>query len=177
MAKRQRREDYTIESLKKEHCADVAQLIYREFTKHNPVWKCFKTTPEEIIPIITERIEVTVDSDISSVLFCDGKIVAVQIIIDIMDFLNPKTKGKDLPEIFQVIGKAHAELFNGVLNGLKIERNKICVFSYQAVDENYNGCGFYGALNMQASRIIANGYEIAFAITTNPLIVGKVQEN
>ncbi|EAR82664.1 hypothetical protein TTHERM_01099110 (macronuclear) [Tetrahymena thermophila SB210] len=176
MAKRQRREDYTIEVMRREHCPEVAKLIYKEFTKHNPVWKKFQSTPEQVIPIILERIECTADSETSSVLFCDNKLVAVQIIIDYVDFLNPKTKGKDLPEMFQVIGKAHAQLFDGLLN-YKVERNKVCIFSYQCVDEEYNGCGFYGALNMQAARIIGLGYEISFAITTNPLIVGKVQEN
>lgn len=174
--KRQIREDYTIEVMREEHVEEVAHLIYDMFTKHNPVWKCFKSTPETVLPIIKERILCTCASETSSILICDNKIVAVQIIIDYVDFLNPKTKGEALPEMFQVIGKAHAQLFDGLLN-FKVERNKVCIFSYQAVHDNYNGCGFYGALNRSAARVIGLGYEISFAITTNPLIVGKVQEN
>lgn len=160
----------------KEHVKDAAELIYDQFTKYNPVWKCFKEKKEEVMPVIIDRIECTCETETSSVLFCDGKLVAVQIIIDYVHFINPKIKGAALPKMFQIIGKAHADLFAGLLN-YKVEINKVCIFSYQAVHEDYNGCGFYGALNRQAARIMGYGYEVSFAITTNPLIVGKVQEN
>lgn len=62
MAERKQREDYTIEVMADEHVDEVTELIYNQFTKHNPVWKCFKVVKSEVLPIIRERVAVTVQS-------------------------------------------------------------------------------------------------------------------
>lgn len=158
------------EILTEKHLDETLELLYLSFTHSNPLWRKFNLTKEIMMPYLRYRVTPSIASQTSSVLICDEKVAACQVGVDYVDYLIQRKEGVEIPTAFTF----HSLVIQDSLDA-ELPRNHTLMNHFTAVHPDYQGRGFYPALNKNGYRVTNLGYVNSFTITTNPITEGKTK--
>ena len=159
---------YTIDTLQKQHVREVTELFINSFRNYEPITKRLNVSREDYTPFVEEVVQKAIKDGMSSVAVDENKHVIAFIIAEDManPFMPHLSHYPKLKPVFALLAK----LSKPFVDGKVFSKGKVAHLWVAAVDPKYMGHHMFTELDDATIKMVAKkGFNFAYAEFTNEI--------